>query len=367
MPIKFLMPTEFYLGKDAVANHAAVFASMGKKALLVTGKSSAKLSGAQDDIIQILAKNDIAYSIFDEIEANPSIESTLKGAAFAAFEKVDFVIGIGGGSPLDAAKTIALFAGANLSIEDVLQKRFPKHSLPTILIPTTAGTGSEVTPYSILTDLKSKSKFNVSSPITFAKYAIADAKYTESLPKTIAINTTIDALSHSIEGMLGLRHNDLTDLLAKESISLICQRFPALHQEKLSYKDREALLYASSLGGMVISQTGTTAVHAMGYALTNYKGIDHGRANALLIGGFLRFIQSKDSQRIAEIMKAAGFKNLDEFCQSLDALLGDIEKISPQECIAFTKLTMANKNVRNSDMQPEEADILKIFKDRFDA
>lgn len=365
MKIQFFMPTNISIGTDAIVENADSLASLGKKALLVTGRHSAIKSGAQEDLIKVLSKQGIEYCIFNEIEANPSIESVLKGANFAATEKVDFVIGIGGGSPLDAAKAIAFFAGTNLSVADVLEKRFPRQCLPIVLIPTTAGTGSEVTPYSILTHVETKSKFTVSSALTFAKYALIDAKYTASLPKSITFNTAIDALSHAIESMLTIKHNAFSDLLCKESIRIIGAKFNALHQEKLSYEDREALLYASTLAGIAIAQTGTAAVHAMGYSLTNYKGIDHGRANALLIGDFLRLVASKNPTIVQEIIDAGDFGSIDAFLKSIDALLGTIEVISQDELVFYTDLAMEKANVKNTIVPLSKNELLSIFQNRF--
>ena len=155
-----------------------------------------------------------------------------------------------------------------------------------IHIPTTAGTGSEVTPYAILTNELGKTKTSIAAPCLFPKYALCDPKYMMSLNAEITINTAIDALSHAVEGMLTLRGNVLSDALAIESISCMASVFEALKKRVFTLEDRRSFLYASMVAGIVISQTGTTAVHSMGYSLTYFRDVDHGRANGLVIVDF---------------------------------------------------------------------------------
>ena len=216
--------------------------------MIVTGKNSARLNGSLDDIIKVLSSNGQEWALFDKIMSNPTIECVYEGAAFAKTENVDFIIAIGGGSPMDAAKAINLLACQDIPEDKLFNGQYSEEILPMILVPTTAGTGSEVTPYAVLTNNRAQTKTSIASHILFPKVAILDAKYMENLPKEITVNTAIDALSHSIEGMLSLRANPITDSIALDSIRRISRCFESLKTGELTREQRFELLYASTCG-----------------------------------------------------------------------------------------------------------------------
>ncbi len=350
------------MGEDCVHSNSSSFLEMGKKALIVTGKHSAKRNGSFDDIIKVLNSNGQTWALFDKVMSNPTIECVYKGAAFAKSENVDFIIAIGGGSPMDAAKAISLLACQDIPEDKLYGGQYSDEILPMVLVPTTAGTGSEVTPYAILTNDREQTKKSISSQILFPKIAILDAKYMDNLPKEIAVNTAIDALSHSIEGMLALRANSITDSIALESIRRISRCFDSLKSGKLSKTQRFELLYASTLGGMVIANTKTTAVHSLGYSLTYFHGIDHGRANGLLLGEFLKYIQKSLPERVYEILSAMGLSTVSQFIDLLDELLGEREKLTDEQIEKYVAITAKSGNVKNSPIIPSKEDLTEILK-----
>jgi alcohol dehydrogenase class IV len=278
------------------------------------------------------------------------------------------VIGIGGGSPMDAAKAIALLAVQEIKEENLFSGKFNNNVLPLILVPTTAGTGAEVTQNSILTNDKLQTKTSISSPVLFPKLALLDAKYTMQLPMNVTINTAMDALSHAIEGMLSVRSTDMSNNLAMESIRKIthCLRFLSPSTSKnssssISLDVREKLLYGSMLAGIVIANTGTTAVHSMGYSLTYFKNIEHGRANALLLPSFLRFTTRKDDQTTKKILAAMGLETADEFEALFLRLLGEREQITEKELERYTGIALQSKSITNSKVIPTKEDIINIY------
>ena len=330
MNLGFYMPTKVIVGKDCVRENSDVF-KIGKKALIVTGKNSARLSGALDDVKYALEKNNIEYVIFDKVMSNPTVECVYDGAETAMEEEVDFVIAIGGGSPMDSAKAIALLAVSDIERKNLFDSNIGNKALPMIHIPTTAGTGSEVTPYAILTNHEKQTKKSIASPCLFPTYALLDAKYTKNLGLATTVNTAIDSLSHSVEGMMSKRANIMADVIAKEAVKIIASTFDDLISGELTEDDREKLLYASMLGGVVISQTKTTAVHAMGYSLTYFKNIDHGRANGLLLGEFTKYIERNDKDRVKEILSCMNLDSAEEFKKAdklpLVVILDDIRSL----------------------------------------
>lgn len=365
MSKQFFMPTKVVMGNACILANSVLMAEMGKKALIVTGTNSAKKNGSLEDVISALKSNLQAYVIYDKVMANPTIECAYEGAAFAKENKVDFVIAIGGGSPMDAAKAIALLAKQDIPEENLFSYSYTSDVLPMAFVPTTAGTGSEVTQYSILTNHKAETKTSIASPFLFPKLAFLDAKYMAGLSYSTTINTAIDALSHSVEGMLSIRSNTITDSLALESIQLIASCFESLKLQTLTEKQRESLLYASTLGGMVIANTGTTAVHSMGYSLTYFKDIDHGRANGLLLAAFLAFVAESCPERIKTILASMELKNVDEFSKVMNGLLGEKETLTDNEIEKYVKLAMKTKNISNCTTIPKEEDLCKTFKVSF--
>ncbi len=207
-----------------------------------------------------------------------------------------------------------------------------------------------------------------SSPILFPRIAFLDARYTKSLPMLTTINTALDALSHSIEGMLSVRSSSVSDALAIESIDRIRQCLNSLSpsptvndNNKLSIDIREKLLYASMLAGVVIAHTGTTVVHPMGYCLTYFKNVDHGRANGLILPSYLRFVAKHDAEVVKRILSAAGVSSLDEFEAIFLRLLGDREQITAKELERYTAIAFQAKNVTNSKVIPTKEDIESIY------
>lgn len=220
--LTYYMPTKIFYGKGCVNADKSFFSSLGKKCLIVTGKNSAKVSGALDDVLKALQSCEISSEIFDEITQNPLL-SVCKEAGDLAKEKgVDFIIGIGGGSPLDAAKAIAVFATNDIAPTKIFEGNYDVPPLPIVLVGTTAGTGSEVTPYSVvMVDTEGGIARKRSITNLFATACFCDYSYTCSLDYNFTISTALDALSHCIEGYFSKRADSISDLFAKTGAKLI--------------------------------------------------------------------------------------------------------------------------------------------------
>lgn len=364
MEFRYFMPVKTFFGRDCIGKNCSEFLLLGKKALIVTGKSSAEKNGSLADVKKALESVKISYAHYNKIEPNPSVEEVREAALFAKKSGVDFIIGIGGGSPLDAAKAIAILTANDIDDDTLYSGVYKNRPLPIAAVPTTAGTGSEVTPYSILTYNKINNKKSIGCDSIFPAAAFLDYAYTSTLSSETTINTAIDALSHAVEGYLSARATDIIKPYAIESIRLIGECIPELKKNTLKDEVREKLLYASMLAGIVIAHTGTTAVHAMGYPLTYHKNIDHGRANGLVLYHYLKFLEPS-IEKVRHIIDALGMKSTDEFGNAIDKLLGDRETLSEAELELFTKTAMTAKNISNTVPQPDEKDIRKIFEESF--
>jgi alcohol dehydrogenase class IV len=359
----FHIPTKIIFGTDSVEQSLLNELNNPQRVFIVTGKSSAKKSGALGDIESVLNKNKISYKIHDHITANPSLQEIEEGAQVARNFDPQIIIAIGGGSPLDAAKAIAFLMNNNYKGDEIFTRE-PEAPIPQIIaVPTTAGTGSEVTPYAIITDPSVKNKRNLSHKKLFPACAILDPKYTESLPLHITINTAVDALSHAIEGFLSKRSNQMSNLTALQAIETLAIGLKTLSKgEDANLETRKSLLMGSMLAGIVIAQSGTTALHAMGYPLTYYRNIDHGHANGLLMAAYLEFCNNgEQGNKFTAIVKAMNLKNFNELKDLLNRLIKTNETFTKNEIELFTKTAISASNIKSTNPQPEYDDIHKIF------
>ncbi len=361
MNFTFHVPTKIFFGADCIAKNAAELAGWGKRALLITGRSSARKSGALADIEAALKNHGIPWDTYDRIEENPSFAAIESGGAAARTFGAEMIIGIGGGSPLDAAKAIAALAANEMNAGQLFGGQFPVRPLPVIAVPLTAGTGSEVTQYSILTDTERQTKRSFSHPDIFPKVAFLDARYTESLPRQVTVNTAVDALSHAVEGYLSKRGTCISDHLAIDAIRHFGNMVKALEHEKRTLAEREELLYASLLGGMVIAQTGTTMVHSLGYSLTFFRNIPHGRANGLLLTEYLRFLQPVTPEKVSAILKALGLESIDECGLLMRTLLGEEDALTEEELEKFSRIARQATNLVNTPRIPDIDDLKNVL------
>ncbi len=276
-----------------------------RKVLIVTGKNSAKANGSLKDVTYELEKfPKIEYSIFDGIEENPSVESVMAAAYMGREAGVDAVIGIGGGSPLDAAKAAALMIkNRDKGIDYLYEKGNPSEYIPVICIPTTCGTGSEATGVSVLSRPESFFKGSIPYRI-YPSIGLMDSKYLEKAPDSLIINTALDALAHMCESYINTATTPLTRAYVMQGLAEWSGALGALKGEReLTDADRDRLLLASTLAGMAIAIAGTSVPHALSYALTMKENVPHGPAVSYFLPAFLRGA-GEDGEKL---VKAAGF------------------------------------------------------------
>lgn len=362
---KYLMPTKVIVGENCVKENASELI-LGNKCMIVTGKTSGLKSGALSDVTSVLEEKGIEYLVYDRIGNNPTIEECVEGGRAAMEFGADFLIGIGGGSPLDACKAIAVYAvnepGNNgFDMYDIFDAEYTHKPLPMAAVPTTAGTGSETTPYSILTLHKEHNKRSFASPDVFYKVAFLDGRYTVNLPLQVARNTAVDAMSHLIEGFTDKKASPGSDYIALEGLRIIAKHMDALKTGKFDVKTCTELLWAATLGGVVISQTGTTIVHSMGYALTYYKDIPHGMANGLLLGEYVERTSKVLPEKVKACMDALGLE-LNEFKAVLRELLPCDVKFSEKELVDWSETSIKAKNVAVCPFDVTREDEIEMYK-----
>lgn len=356
----FYMPTRVHMEKGCVKKYAKELTSLGTKALIVTGHSSSKKNGSLNDVTEVLSSQGVFYVIFDEIEENPSVETVMKAAALGIDEHVDFVIGIGGGSPMDASKAIALMIANPESNESLLYESTPAPVLPVVAIPTTAGTGSEVTPYSILTLHKEQTKRGISHRI-FPVLALVDHTYLAFASRDILVCTAIDALAHMIESYLNTKTNVYNRMMTEYGLQIWGSiKDTLLDSDTPSDSTCQSLIMASTIAGMAISHTGTSLPHGLSYYLTYEQNIPHGNAVGVFLPAFLDCFEDKD--QVKRLLSLLGFKNEKAFTKYIDSLF-EIVVVSEDDVNRYVKGMMANqKKLANYPFTMTDEKFYKIFK-----
>lgn len=359
MSFKYLMPTKCYFGKGVVLEYKDELKNFGEKAMIVTGKSSSKKNGSLGDMEKALNASKIPYVIFDDIEENPSLETIGRAAELGKKENVDFMIGIGGGSPIDASKAIGiLINNRKYNYENILDA--PKlESIPVIAVPTTAGTGSEVTPYSIVTDHKAKTKRNLGQ-LVYPKIAFCDATYMIDMPYAVTVNTGIDAFSHLAESYLNSNANIMSDIYCEKGLKIFRKCLPKLLSGELDLSFREDLMMVSTLGGMAITQTGTSLPHGMGYNLTYFKGMAHGMANGILYEEYLKVF--KDKTRVNNLLSFIGVDSIEELGEEFRRILKWDGSVTKEELSSYAKAISSNKGkLKNHPEEITEKELYNIY------
>ncbi|MDQ0221155.1 iron-containing alcohol dehydrogenase [Peribacillus cavernae] len=300
MPFTYFMPTRVESGNGIAEKTGAMVKELGvSRVLIVTDKgvrSANLLTGIEESLLAV----NLDYEIYDEVEPNPSAETIRKGTEFLKQYKCDAVLAVGGGSSIDTAKAIAVMAvnpGDILDYEGVGKIKIPP--LPIIAIPTTAGTGSETTNSTVITNKETSFKLGVLSSHLFSRLAILDPALTLQLPQQITAATGMDALTHAIESYTSKAANPVSQGYAMQAIKMIGEHLPRAYFRGTDIESREKMLVASMLAGVAFSQSRLGNVHAISHTFGGVFNIPHGIANAAL----LPFVMNYNLRACAEQYK----------------------------------------------------------------
>ncbi len=326
------MPAKCFWGDNAVLDNSSALSLLGKNCLILTGKTGAIRSGALDDAKKALESENISYKIFDEIGENPLISACCRAGAAAREANADFILGIGGGSVLDAAKAVAIYASnPELSPLDIYKREYNTAPLPVALIGTTAGTGSEVTAVAVLTNDETGAKKSISGPDCYAAVSFCDPKYTASLSYKSTVSTALDAFAHAIEGFFTPKCNGIIKLFARRCIPELYSCLKELSKsDSVAPELRKPLYYSSVYAGLVINTCGTAFPHPLGYVLTENYGIPHGTACAAFFAPFIDRCKEFAPEKFADFVEMT--ENI-ESVKAVISSLTDLEgiKISPEQ------------------------------------
>lgn len=294
-------------GPDSIEQIAEIVKDYGASRVLIISDKGVARAGLIERPKALLEAAGIAVTILDDTPPEPEVEQA--NAIFSAAKNAgcDMVIGVGGGSAMDVAKLIAVLLNNDVTLRELLNKApIARRGLPTLMIPTTAGTGSETTPNSIVLVPEDELKVGIVSPKLMPDCVILDPKMTLGLPPAITASTGMDALCHAIECYTSKKGNPFSEMIALKAISLISRSIRRAFNTGTDIDARHDMLLGAMYGGMCIATSSTTAVHALSYPLGGKYRIAHGISNAILLPFVMRFNIVGNEAKFRDIAQAMG-------------------------------------------------------------
>lgn len=342
---------KIYSGKNCVLDNANIFSSYGKRCIIVTSKTGAVKSGALQDVTTALDSQGIEYVVFDKITENPLVSTVIEGGATAREFGADFVVGIGGGSPLDASKAVAICAmNPQYDIDGLYNRKNPSKALPVILVGTTSGTGSEVTGVSVLTNDKTMQKKSIGGADCYGAVAFCDAKYTHSMSYNVTVTTALDAFAHAVEGYFSPKCTEYPRMYAEMALKILFKGLKVLWETKCipDENTREELYLGSIYAGLELNVCGAAFPHTVGYVLTEEFSIPHGKACTAFMPLFIQKAKREDAEKFHSFLRCVG-ANEAELVEVVEKLT-DVKIEATDEQIEewCSRWKNGNKNFDNS-------------------
>ena len=387
MEFSYFLPVNIQFGWNKVDSVAEFAAPYGKKALIVTGRSSAKKSGLYDRIVAKLDAAHIDHVLFDQVDANPLTTTALDGAALAKSESCDMVIAIGGGSIMDCAKGIAFMAVNDGDINDyIFNRKTSDNALPLIVIPTTCGTGSEGNGFGVLTNPETGDKKSLRCNAIVPKVSIVDPAVMGTMPPHVLASVGFDALCHNIEAYTSKTAQPFTDALAHYAVTLLAQYLvplykhvkataegkPAVFNEKQLTKAWESITLASTIGGMVINTAGVTIGHGMEHPASGLKDITHGVGLAVIEPVVVEYTWSANPEKFNALARIFNHGDSSELGEALRLMVHELDLTTNLTELGFTKkdipwlvdnvYVVAAGNIANTVAEVSRNDIDVLYK-----
>ncbi|NVL91264.1 MAG: iron-containing alcohol dehydrogenase [Desulfobacterales bacterium] len=333
MPVfTFQGAKKIVFGEEAVTKLADEIRALGGKKVLMVFDQALKRAGVAQQVMAPLDAHGIPYAVYDQVTPEPEPTLADQGASMAREEKCDLVVGVGGGSSLDVAKAVAMLTINNGKAEDYIGlETVPRQGLPAIMIPTTAGTGSEVTFTAVFTMRKKKEKGGINSRFLYPDLALLAPELTVSLPPHLTATTGMDALTHAIEAFTSLQSNPMSDMVAREAIALIGANLKRAFDNGDDIHARRGMLLGSLMGGLALAGAGVGACHALAYPLGAFFNIPHGLANAVLLPYVMAYnLESTETKyaQVASLMGAEAWGRLHK--SSVKAVVDVVRRLSQE-------------------------------------
>ncbi len=303
----YSLPTRIVYGRDTRFQLAERVKELGLKSLLLVTDKGLRETGIVEEMETELQAAGIKYSIFDELSFEPSTGTVEAGVELIKKVQAEGLIGLGGGSPLDTAKAMAVLATSGGQVRDYVgMEKLPRPPLPLIALPTTAGTGSEATRWALITDLEAEEKLAIGCWETMPRYSICDPVLTKTMPPRLTASTGMDALTHAVEALININCQPISEAMALQSIRLIGDNLRRAVARGNNLAARDGMLMGSLTAALAFNVTGITSVHAISHVVGASCGIPHGVANALLLPHVMEYSLMGAPERFALIAEAMG-------------------------------------------------------------
>lgn len=390
MEFSYFLPVHIQFGWDKVDSVADFVKPYGNKALIVTGRTSAKKSGLYDRVTAKLDAAHIEHVLFDQVDANPLTTTALDGATLAKSESCDMVIAIGGGSTMDCAKGIAFMAVNEGDINDyIFNRKTSDKALPLIVIPTTCGTGSEGNGFGVLTNPETGDKKSLRCNAIVPKVSIVDPAVMGTMPPHVLASVGFDALCHNIEAYTSKTAQPFTDALAHYAVTLLAQYLVSLYKhvkamaesktavlnETQLTKAWESVTLASTIGGMVINTAGVTLAHGMEHPASGLKDITHGVGLAVIEPVVVEYTWSANPDKFGALARIFNHGDGSELGEALRLIVHDLDLTTNLTELGFTKedipwlvdnvYVVATGNIANTMANVSREDIEMLYKKMF--
>ena len=301
----FTIPRHIYIGKNALTEALPSIRDCGSRALIVTGPHISK-SSMIDELKKNLQEAGITFAVYDRISGEPTIAMVEEGVSAYRRNFCEFCIGLGGGSPLDAAKAIAFMTVNTGRLRDYCGMEIVGEAVPVAAIPTTSGTGSEATRFTVITDEQRNIKMLLKGECLLPQIAVVDPGFSMDMPKSVTAATGLDALTHAIEAYTSIKAMPLTDALAVSAISRIMKYLPAAYSNGADFNARKEMSTAALEAGICINNSSVTLVHGMSRPIGALFHVPHGMSNAMLLKECLLFARDGAKERFAALARAIG-------------------------------------------------------------
>lgn len=317
----FILPTKIRYGRSIVQVLGEELKILkAKKVMIITDKGLVH-AGLVNKITALIKAEGLSYIIYDDIEANPKDYNVEMAAEEARKQFIDTIVAFGGGSPIDAAKAISVLTKQGGKVRDYQGKgKIKDDCIPLITIPTTAGTGSEVTFSSVITDTKEKFKFTIKSPAIAAKVAIVDPELTLSVPPIITAATGIDALTHGIEGYTANCTEPIAEAMGLYAVEYIASSIKEAVNNGGNIEARDKMMMGSLLAGLSFSHADVASVHCMAEALGSMYDAPHGMCNAILLPFVMEYNLTSAESKYARVARAMGIEEKDDHAAAVKGI-----------------------------------------------
>lgn len=301
----FLMPKYIFTGEGALNKASDNIKSLGKKALIITDDMMIKL-GSIDNVTSLLNKVDVKYSVYHEVNGEPTDTMVNNGIKKYKDENCDFLIALGGGSPIDTMKAIGAMITNPGNINDYLGKVIEKETPPLVAIPTTAGTGSEATQFTIITDTKRNIKMLLKGPYLIPSVAVIDPIFTMTSPKGVTSATGLDALTHAIESYTSRLAQPMSEIFSISAVKKIFNNLFEAYNNGSNVEARTEMSIAALQAGIAFNNSSVTIVHGMSRPIGAIFHVPHGLSNAMLLTDCLKFALPGAPDKFCDLAKAIG-------------------------------------------------------------